>query len=239
MKKQVLFITLLSLAMAIQSIAQMVVRPSGNVTKENHDVGSFTGLDVSTDFKAFITFSNTTSVQIESDDNMHKHIKVAVEGNTLVIRQKGPINVKGRETLIAHISVPSLKMIKASGDAVVKLENKLKTDVLSVSLSGDSKLDGELAVGEMTAEIRGDSYLTLSGTANLLDARVRGDSHLKSFDFEVGSLKLNLSGDSIAKLTIKESMDVDISGDSVMKYKGSPKVEHQRVRGDSELAKVD
>ena len=239
MKKQVLFIALLTFAMAFQAIAQIIVKPSGNITKENHEVGSFTGLDVSTDFKAFITFSNKTSVQIESDDNMHQHIKVEVEGNTLVIRQKGPINVKGRETLVAHISVPSLKYIKASGDAIVKLENKLTADELRVSLSGDSKLDGELAVGEMEAEVRGDSYLTLSGTANMLDARVRGDSHLKSFDFKVGSLKLNLSGDSIAKLTINESMDVDISGDSVMKYKGSPKVEHQRVRGDSELAKED
>ena len=121
----------------------------------------------------------------------------------------------------------------------MKLENKLTTDELSVDLSGDSKLDGELAVGKMSVDVRGDSYLTIKGTANILDAKVRGDSQLKSFDFEVGTLKLHLSGDSVAKLTIKESMDVDISGDSVMKYKGSPKVEHQRVRGDSELAKVD
>ena len=239
MKKQVLLITLFTIAFAIQSYAQITVRPSGKITTEAHKVGEFTGLEISTDFQAFITFSDQTSVRIESDDNMHEHIKVAVEGSTLVIRQKGPINVRGRETLIAHISVPSLKLIDASGDAIVKLENKLTTDELSVSLSGDSKLDGELAVGNMSANIRGDSYLTISGSADKLDARVRGDSHLKSFDFKVAALKLNLSGDSIAKLTVTESMDVDISGDSVMKYKGSPKVEHQRVRGDSELAKVD
>ena len=92
MKKQGLILTLLTFAFAIQSFAQWTtIRPSGNVTTEKHNVGDFTGLKVSTDFKAYITFGPNTSVEIESDDNMHQHLKVAVEAGTLIVRQKGSI----------------------------------------------------------------------------------------------------------------------------------------------------
>lgn len=239
MTKRIVFLSFFAFALSLQSFAQQTINPSGNVISKDYSVSSFDGVEISTDFHAFITFGNETAVRIEADDNMHEHLTVAVSEGHLTVRHKSGMNIRGKETLIAHITVPSLDYIQGSADAVIVLKNELKADELKVELRGDSTLDGDIVAGNMHVDLRGDSYLTISGRANKLEAHLRGDSEIKDFDFTVGELDLDLAGDSIAELTVENHMDVNINGDSEMRYKGNPKTGRQIVRGDSELHKVN
>lgn len=232
MLRQLFFINLFLLA-SLSTFAQKVIKPSGNITTESHNLSGFTGIDISTDFKAIVTFANETSVRIEADDNMHPHLEIEVTGNTLSVRHSRGLNIRGKETLIAHITVPTLNNIAGSDDALIELKNELKSPTLKMHLSGDSMLNGMLSIGSFDVELEGDSYLTVSGSADNMHAHIKGDSMIKDFDFVVQDLNLSLKGDSMASITVQGKMNINVIGDSVMQYKGTPKIVKQHVGEDS------
>jgi len=182
MKKQFHLIGLFTLLFAI-TISAQTIRPSGNIVTENFDLKGFEGIDISTDFKAIVTKGNQALVRIECDDNLLPHILVENKGGVLHIRHKDGLSVQGKETLIAHITMPHLKSINGSSDAVVELTNKFQSQNMSIDLRGDSVLKGELEIGTLTVKLRGDSYLTVWGVADKLDADLRGDSEIKNYAY--------------------------------------------------------
>ena len=238
MKKQFSLITLLALIFALNLSAQ-TIRPSGNIISENFDKKGFVGIDISTDFKAIVTKADQFSVRIESDDNLMPHILVEKRGGVLVVKHAGNLNIQGKEILVAHISMPNLESVRGSSDAIIELTNKFKIKHLLVELSSDSVLKGEIDVENLEAKLSGDSYLTFWGTANKVEAQLRGDSVIKNYDFVINQLDLDLRGDSVAELTIEDQMKVNLNGDSEMRYKGSPNIVQQSVRGDSEIYRVN
>ncbi len=240
MIKQPLFVALALFALSFNVFGQNdYIKASGKVVTKDYQVSDFSGVDISTDFQAYITFSDQTSVTIEVDDNMVNFVEVNVNNGVLSVRENSRSWVKGKQTLNAYISVPSLDYIKGSSDAIIVLKNPLNTDRLKVDLSGDSTLEGEVNANSIDTYLKGDSYLTISGGADHLKGDVSGDSEIRNYDLVIKNIDLKLRGDSVAEVTVQESMKVDLNGDSEMRYKGNPEVMKQYVRGDSEIRKVN
>ena len=167
------------------------VKASGEVTTKDYNFTDFSALDICCDFKAYLTFSSTEeSIQIEADDNLHEYIVVELSGNTLVIRLKDNVSVRGNETMNAYITTALIKDIEATGDSEVFLENKLNTKQAKIELSGDSKLIGEIEVLDFDVELKGDSKMEISGSTKKLEAVIKGDSKLENFMFSVDDLEI-------------------------------------------------
>ncbi len=238
MKKHFHLIALFTFLFAFTVSAQ-TIQPSGNIISKDYDHVGFDGLNISTDFNAVVTKGDKISVRIECDDNLVPYILVENKGGVLHVRHQNSMGIRGKETLIAHITMPQLNSVNGSADAIIELKNNFDSQNMTIDLSGDSVMKGEISVGNLNVKLRGDSYLKVRGTANNVNARLRGDSEIKYFDFIVKDLNLDLDGDSIAELTVENSMSIELDGDSEMRYKGSPKIIRQSIRGDSDVTKLN
>lgn len=238
MRSSILLI--IAILFSLQSCDYERVNASGEVTTVEHIFTDFTGIDISSDFKAFITITESEeSISIEADDNLHEHIVVELNGTILEIRLKNNTCIKGNETLNAYISSDMLTSFEASGDSEIFLENELQAEDVTIELSGDSKFDGLLTVTDLDVELRGDSKILLVGSTDKLEATAKGDSKIENFGFSVNKLEIDLSGDSEAYLTVHETIDISASGDSKLFYKGDASIVRQNLSGDSEIVNLD
>jgi len=218
------------------------IQLSDKITTETKNITGFDKIDISEDFKVFIRFSEKEEkVEIEANENLHDLIHVKKKGETLKIYTRpystDDLNKKSnaKERLVAYITVKNLREIKGDEDVEIKLENKLTTDDLTINLDEDSTLKGHIEVKNLSVELDDDSILDIKGSARAMEADANEDSLIKSFDFIVGNLVLDLSGDSTAKLTVHGNISLKASGDSYFHYKGDGNFVSKRLRGDSEV----
>jgi hypothetical protein len=109
----------------------------------------------------------------------------------------------------------------------------------SVETSGASKLNfnGKCDLVEM--ECSGASYTKFNGECESMSTEVSGASKFDGIDFKVNSLTIEANGVSSANIYVEKSLDVEISGGSSVRYKGSPTIKKTDVRSSSSLKKID
>lgn len=216
-----------------------IVGVSDEVTINNVRVSNFSGIEISDDFNAYIRFSDSEErVEIEANENLHRHIIVETIGGRLIVRTRHHLNIIGRETLNVFITTKRLSDFIAEGDSKITLENVLVDDDVKIKVSGDSYFYGEIEANNVELTALGDSKIDLYGEINTLDAYLAGDSSLTDYDLTTKDLRIELSGDSNAYLTVTDYIDIDASGDSRLHYKGDAEITHQHLTGDSKIIKL-
>ncbi|MBX2870576.1 MAG: DUF2807 domain-containing protein [Saprospiraceae bacterium] len=152
--------------------------------------------------------------------------------------EKLKISLRGDSQLQGPIQV-NVMQADIRGDSKMTMDNMMQGDRFTLDIRGDSKFEGSVDVNEFGADIRGDSKVDLIGEAETASVEVRGDSQIRSYNFAIKALNINLSSDSEAYLTVTEELSVSASGDSVMNYKGNPTIDSKSLTGDSKLRKAD
>ena len=212
---------------------------------EKKAIKNFDKLEVGEDFEVIIKFSDKEeSVEIEANENLHDYIIVEKVGNTLKIdtksystgykRKKG-YNESAKERLVAYITAKQLTEIEGEEDVTIELDDKLVGRSLTINLDEDCVLEGHIEVRNLTVELNEDSALDLEGSAQYMQLEANEDSMVKGYDFEVGDLNVELSGDSEAKLNVNGNIELRARGDSNFYYRGKGKITRQRLTGDSEV----
>lgn len=153
----------------------------------------------------------------------NENLKVSLRGDSQL---QGPIQVNVMQASIG-------------GDSRMIMNNMMEGDRVFLTIKGDSHFEGSLNVNEFDAEISGDSKVDIIGEAETARIEAKGDSRIRSYDFAIKILDIKLNSDSDAYLTVTEEMSVRASGDSVMNYKGNPRINSQSLTGDSKLRKAD
>ena len=216
-----------------------VVTPSASITTETHTASGFTGIDVSHAFNVYVNFSEATeSIEVEANENLHDHIIVEKQGNTLVVKMKDYIRLRmSTATLNVYITTAFLDNFTASGATDVVLYDVLKASDVYMDLSGASSLSGTIEADDLTCDLSGASDLDLSGSADYLSLNASGSSTVKDYVLSVNWLDADLSGASDAFLTVNERLDVEASGASSVHYRGSGTIYSQDLSGASSISK--
>jgi len=176
------------------------VRGSGDLEEEYRDIGDFSKIEVSGAFSVYVTVGESTSLKIETDDNLLKYIKTRVVGNTLEIYTKKEISPKTK--LKVTLTTPELTSIDASGANSIKAKG-IFGDRFYIDLSGACNADLEGEIEKL--------YIDISGAGNC-DSRELNAEHVK----------VDLSGASNADVYASESLDADVSGVGNIDFWGDP-----------------
>jgi hypothetical protein len=242
MKTNSLFFILVILGWSLSCCSVESIRVNGNdyVTTKNVPISNYSAIEIATDFNAYVSFSATEeSIIIEANDNLHQHIVTSYKDNTLTVRVKNNINIKGAKTLNVYIKTKSITSFKASADAHITLYDPLISNNAKIQLSADSFFTGELDVNYLEYSGFADTRANLYGKVNFLNANLSADSKISDYGLEINDLKIKMAADCKAYLTVTGTIDVDAVADCTLHYKGDATIVKQHLAADSRIKKED
>lgn len=216
------------------------VKLSGVTKVSTKEVSAFDKVDVSGAIDVIVNIGNKSEVVIEADSAIMPYIVTEVKDRELKIYNKdiiGFYNFKNNKILVT-ITTPSILELESSGACDVTI-NDLKTDMFKVSLSGACDLIGSFECNVLDLEASGSSDSKLRGKVKNCNIELSGACDIKALDLEVDSLKIEGSGSSNVEITVQNSLDVELSGASELRYKGEPKYIKTDMSGVSNLTKID
>lgn len=211
------------------------IKGNGNVTKQERQLGSFSGLDVGGAFKVFLTQGDKESVTVEADENLLDVISTEVRGNTLVIKTTEDIN--DSEALNIYLTFKDLDKMDISGACHLTGENKMKFDELDLECSGASDVELKMAAQKLSLDLSGASQIELYGSAESVDLDLSGASGFDGYDLEAEIYFADISGASHAKIFVNKELSAEVSGAAGLKYKGDPVIKEHDVSGAGSMKK--
>ena len=237
--KKTLILGCALLALASCSRDRFVISPSGHIVRDEVTLNNVHELELSDAFVAYVSFSPTEEkLVIEADDNLMPLVKVRDKNGTLDISMKNNIRLVGRATTVAYITVRDLSRIDISGASAVFFEDTLVTSDLEVNLSGSSRIEGELDVTYLNADLSGSSEVTFEGHADTYRAHGSGSSRFEGLDLDADHVDVDLSGSSSMHVTVNQTLEADLSGSSVVYYRGNGVITRKELSGGSKEVRL-
>lgn len=216
------------------------VKLSGITKVSTKEVSAFDKVEIDGAIDVIVNIGNRSEVVIKADSSIMPYIVTEVKDRELKIYNKddfGFYNYKNNKILVT-ITTPSILELESSGACDVTI-NDLKTDMFKVSLSGACDLIGSFECNVLDFESSGSSDSKLKGKVKDCNIELSGASDIKALDLEVDNLKIEGSGSSNVEITVQNSLEVELSGASELRYKGEPKYIKTDMSGVSNLTKID
>lgn len=214
------------------------VSGNGKITTQSRNVSSFNSIDASGSVKVHVRQDSSSSVKIETDENLMEYVDVYVKGTTLVVKAKDGFNLDPSKDLIVYTSAPVFKSIDVSGSGDIISDNIISGGgPLEMGVSGSGNINVQVALPKVSVEVSGSGNVLLKGTAKEFDGSISGSGSIKAFDLTTDITSLHLSGAADAEVTANQKLDVEVSGSGDVKYKGNAAVS-QRISGSGSVKKV-
>lgn len=232
----------LALLLAVVSYAQQgdLLVKAPNVQKR--DVGSFHAITVSNAIDLVIKQGDEEGVAVSASDVvLRDRIVTKVEDGVLHIY----LNTNGfhwnwgwnNQKLKAFISFKTLDHLSASGSSDVVVDGSIKSNNLSISLSGSSDFKGGIQATQLQLHQTGSSDAVVNGTATNADIHLSGSSDFKGYEMSVDVCTIDAHGSSDTQITVNKELSVSNGGSSDVYYKGNAVLKETHSSGSSNISK--
>ena len=156
------------------------IKGSGNVTSENRPVSEdFKSIKVGKGLDVVLEQSNTKSITVIADDNVHKHIKTTIENGVLSITSDATsyLNVDSKKIVV---STPSIENIKVSSGASLYSKNTIKSSKIVIKASSGGTINIMIETENALCEVSSGSDMKISGKALTLETATSSGSSLNA-----------------------------------------------------------
>lgn len=238
MRKVFLLLALAAVFSSCNMFGGKRVSGNGNIKTEERKVSSFNSVEASGSVKVHIRQDSSSSVKIETDENLMEYIEVYVTGSTLVIKEKDGFNPDPSKDLIIYTAAPVYKSVDVSGSGDIISDNIISGgEPLELGVSGSGFINVQVTLPKVSTHVSGSGDVLLKGTAKEFDGSISGSGSIKAFDLVTDVTTLDLSGAAEAEVTANQKLDVNVSGSGDVKYKGNATVS-QSISGSGSVKKV-
>jgi hypothetical protein len=207
---------------------------SGRLTTRTIDLSGVNSVVAGANFVVHIRKGQPARAVVRMDDNLVDRVDATVTGDQLHLGIKPGASVRNA-TLSADVTVDQLDGLDTSGASRVILAGTVTSPALRVEVSGAGSVTGPVQVGQMQADVSGAGTLGLSGQVQDLRLRAAGAGRLELADLTAHRLDATLSGTSHVVVTVSDTLAVEASGMSVLRYRGSPRVTRSEASGMSSV----
>lgn len=200
----------------------VITKDAGPVMTREFEFADFNAVEIGSAFRLDISRSDSYSVEIVTNENLFKDIKVEKTGRTLRIGVDWRSALSfGNRPLEARIKMPELVGLKMSGATKGTVRGFNSASDLDVFISGASSLDVDMDTGKFTGRISGSSELNARINSSAADLGLSGASSIK-LDMETGEFIYESSGASDGAGVLKAvHTRIHLTGSSDMRLTGS------------------
>lgn len=223
MKRQILQMAVILLTIIFTgSTTEMMgqkIRGNKKVDKEERIVEAFHGIEISGSFDVYLTQSKSTSLIIETDENLLDRVKTKVRDSILKISIS---NIKNATELNVYISNPDFRYLKVSGAVEVYSQNTLKADHLELIASGASQAEIRLEVDDLFTEASGAASVRLAGYAENHTVEASGAADVKAGGLQTLNTDAKAGGASNIRVNASKKVTSESSGAGDVHVTGKP-----------------
>ena len=219
---------LLCICISCQSFSDSgeVIKGNGKIETKSFPQNNFNALSISGGWTADIRYSETFSMQIETDENIFSDLDISVAGTTLNIGFKSGYSISPTQCKVS-ITMPALIKLQTAGSltAIISSFNMAK-DSMSIDIAGSGNITArDITVNTLKVDVSGSADFSATGKAENMIADVSGSGDIKTTDFETEKADISISGSGSAKVWVTRHLKADIRGSGSVRYKGNPAIE--------------
>jgi hypothetical protein len=191
-----------------------VVIADRNISEDFKTIKVSQGLDL------YITQSNSVSLSVEADENLHDLIMTKVENDVLRIYTTENIRRAASKKIMLNIS--DISAINATSGSDVYSTNTIEVDELELSTTSGADMELTVNTRKLVCNSTSGSDINLSGKTQILNASATSGSDIDatSLSSEISDVKAT-SGADISVNTSKELTAKATSGGDI-RYSGDP-----------------
>lgn len=206
------------------SCKENIVQGKGPVTSEKRKIAAFDQVKIDMPVEATIVMGDAHSVEVKANENLLKHIRTEISGNTLRIHHDGVLYTNGDVEVLIHM--PSISMLDISGAADAEIKGDITGKEFTLDVSGAADVDIEqMNVDEFKTKLSGASKLNVhKGAVQHAAYKVTGAGEIYASSLETKSAEARVSGAGEMELNVTDNLDAHITGAGSIDYTGHPQV---------------
>ncbi|EMB29920.1 hypothetical protein HMPREF9727_00760 [Treponema denticola MYR-T] len=203
-----------------------VIKGNGTIETKTFPQNNFNAISISGGWTADIRYSETFSIQIETDENIFPDLDISVAGTTLNIGFKSGYSISPTQCKVS-ITMPALIKLQTAGSltAIISSFNMAK-DSMSIDIAGSGNITArDITVNTLKVDVSGSADFSATGKAENMIADISGSGDIKTTDFETEKADISISGSGSAKVWVTRHLKADIGASGSVRYKGNPVIE--------------
>jgi hypothetical protein len=203
-----------------------------SINKETRDLSGFTKVSFGISGDLYINIGADFKVVLEGEKSLIDDIITEVSGSKLVIK-KDNWRLNQNEKVTIYVTMPEINGLSVSGSGKAEIKDNVKTDNLSLSVSGSGKIyTTDISASGINCSISGSGDIILGGSGNVTraDISISGSGNYSGEPLEIRSVDISISGSGSCRCNVSESLKASVSGSGNVTYIGNPKVD-ARVSG--------
>jgi hypothetical protein len=197
------------------------VRGNGNVQTVDRTVnGSYNEIEVSRGLDVYLTQSDSETISVQADENLHDIIKTDIEGNVLKIYTED--NISFSEAQKVMVSFKNVSKISASSGSELYSKNTIKEESIRLVTESGSDMTLKLNAQSIDCSSSSGSDLKLSGTATNLVANASSGSDIDAGDLKVETSRVKASSGADITVNTSKELHASTSSGGDIRYRGNP-----------------
>lgn len=226
--KAVVITALLCICISCQSFSCSgeVIKGNGTIETKTFPQNNFNAISISGGWTADIRYSETFSMQIETDENIFPYLDISVAGTILNIGFKSGYSISPTQCKVS-ITMPALIRLQTAGSLTAVISSfNIPQETMSIDIAGSGNITArDITVNTLKVDVSGSADFSATGKAENIIADVSGSGDIKTTDFETEKADISISGSGSAKVWVTRHLKADISGSGSVRYKGNPVIE--------------
>lgn len=207
--------------------------------KKTYEFSNFDAITVNGAYHVQVTQGNAYSVTASGDADDLEKLNISQNHGELVVEHKDRTFkfFDKQDPVLIQITVPELRSLDLSG-AVKADIGHIKTDNLTLALTGATKAFVDVNVNRLKADITGASKSTFTGRADYLDMDIAGASKLDATRLVANTVEVEAAGACNVDVHATNTLRADAAGASKVRYRGNPDNVITDVAGASKVSRM-
>lgn len=198
------------------------IKGNRNVVSQTRSISSdFDAIKVSNSLEVYLTIGNSTSLEIEADENLHDVIITEVEDGVLKIFSER--NIRSAKSRKIFVTAERIKEIKATSAAEIRSENTIETEDLKIKATSAANLRLMVNVDNLTCSSTSAAEVRLEGKAEKMILKSTSAAEVRAKELKTKVCKVSATSAANAYVNVSEELDAKATSAASVRYTGNPK----------------
>lgn len=225
MKKIFLIVLITAVTFSCNVNMNRRVKGNGNLTTETRDVDEVTRIKIRGGINVELVPGNSSTVKVEADENLQKHIITRNEDGWLVVKTKDNVNLKSSNPIKVYVSADMINTINIAGSGNLLGKGKFTgADKLEIDVAGSGDVDMDVNTPRVIVDIAGSGNVILSGETKDARINIAGSGNYNAADLMTETTDIDIAGSGDAKVHADVSLKADVFGSGSIYYRGKASV---------------